>query len=497
MAVSALRRLLVFAAALAAVVAFAALARPEGSSSARISIGASDTDEADEADEAGEAGEAGATAEPRERAAQGGDFGNGSFAGEVLLRPIDPSTLADRPANLLTLGPSDWPFPSHDGALLAVPDSQNSDVGEGDLAEVDVLDARTFQPVASVDLEGAPIAGFLGFTPEADAVVVQRSDGGTQTLTRHPLDPSEGTTTVALPEQLDVNAYQWAMLEDGRVALLAVERGGDGEGANAPLLRVLVADLLAERVVVDLPLPGVRADQSEIVLQDGPLYFPGAAWDAAGERLYLAHADTSRVTVVDLASGGVAAEADLDSRAPGTEGLAADSSRRKQAQLSPDGSRLYVTGHDYPRNGPGEPGEPLGLSVIDTATMTEVEYVSGVSYWVQMSPDGRWLAWTAEATDSDTEVGADGDRPSSRVGLLHTETLEPVALLGDGYRSSYALGFSRDSAHIYLQSDDPNGGNGGTVVRAHALPSLVQTGERRLSGQSWFDPGGGYLRQVS
>lgn len=481
---SALRRLLVFAAALAAVVAFAALARPQGSSSARISIGASDPDQAEDE----------ATADGPERRAEGGNVGNGSFGGEVLLRPIDPSTLADVPANLLTLGPSDWPFPSDDGALLALLDSAGSDVrNQSDIAEVDVLDARTFQPVASVDLEGAPITGFLGFTPEADAVVVQGSDDGTQTLTltRYPLDPSEGTTTVALPEQLDVNAYQWAMLEDGRAALLAVERGGDGDQANTPLLRVLVADLLAERVVVDLPLPGVRADQSEVVLGDGPLYFPGAAWDTARERLYLAHADRSRVTVVDLASGSVAAEADLDSRAPGSEGLAVDGTRRKDGQLSPDGSRLYVTGRDYPPNGPGE---PLGLSVIDTATLTEVEYVSGVSDWVRVSPDGRWLAWTAEAAGGDAGAGTDGDRPFSRVGMLDAETLEPVALLGNGYRSSYALGFSRDSAHFYLQSDD---GDGGTVVRAHALPSLEQTGERRLPGQAWFDPGGGYLRQGS
>lgn len=479
---SALRRLLVFAAALAAVVAFAALARPQGSSSARISIGASDPNQAEDA----------ATADGPERRAEGGNFGNGSFGGEVLLRPIDPSTLADVPANLLTMGANDWPFPSDDGALLALLDSAGSDVrNQSDIAEVDVLDARTFQPVASVDLEGAPITGFLGFTPEADAVVVQGSDDGTQTLTRYPLDASEGTTTVELPEQLDVNAHQGTLLSDGRVALLNSERGGGNGELSTWTLRVLVADLLAERVVVDLPLPGVRADQSEVVVRDGPLYFPGAAWDTAGERLYLAHADRSRVTVVDLASGSVAAEADLDSRAPGTEGLAVDGTRRKDAQLSPDGSRLYVTGRDYPPNGPGE---PLGLSVIDTATLTEVEYVSGVSDWVRVSPDGRWLAWTAEAAGGDAGAGTDGDRPFSRVGMLDAETLEPVALLGNGYRSSYALGFSRDSAHFYLQSDD---GDGGHVVRAHALPSLEQTGERRLPGQAWFDPGGGYLRQGS
>jgi len=463
-----LRRMLALAVALAALVGFARLAAPEHSSS-RLGVGASEG--------AGAAPEAG---DPAGRPPRAGPP-------EMLLRRLDPSTLADVPANLLLMGPSDRPFPSDDGALLAVPDFQGIDIGE-----VVVVDARTFRPVATVRLEGSPITGLLGFTPEADAIIVQRRTGRGQTLSRHPLDPREGTTSVELPEPLRVDAEQTAVLGRGRVALLTTDRTGDDGESRRWTARVLVADLLEERVVVDLPLPQVRADPVAEVLRDAPLYFPGLAWDEPRERLYLAHADTRRLTVVDLASGRVEAEADLGTRARDTEQLAAGARRMRNAALSPDGARLYVGGRDVvPRADP--PDRPLGLSVIDTATLTEVAHLRLLSESGELSPDGRWLAWTSYTAVPVTDIERADGVGFSRVGLLDTISLQQVALLGNGYRSSYALGFAQDSGFFYLQSDD---GEGGFVVRAHALPSLEQTAERRLPGDAWFEPRGAYLREA-
>lgn len=451
------RRVLALGAAVAALVAFATLARTEGSSSARLAIGGSEA-ATDPTDPAGTP-RAPRNAPPRAQ-----------------LRPLDPATLADVPANLVPIGTSDEPFPSADGTLLGVPRSEGGAVGE-----VEVVDARTFQPLATVELEGWPIAGFVGFTQEADALVVHRRAAGEETLTRHPFDGAQQPTTVALPARQSVELYRSAMLAGGRVALLGVERGGGNGELSTFTAHALVADLLEERVTVDLPLPGVRVEQMGDVLRDGPLHAPGLAWDAAGERLYLAHADAHRITVVDLATGTLHAEVDLDSRAPGTEAPATAGTRVKHAQLSPDGARLYVTGRDYLIDGPGP---PLGLSVVDTATLTEVGYVAGVSDWVEVSPDGRWLAWTADTI---------GEAASTQVSVLDTRTLEETALLGEEGGWSIGLGFSLDSAHLYVRSGGPEGAG---MLRAHALPSLEQTGERSLDGQDTFAPSGGYLREL-
>lgn len=458
------RRLLVLGIAVAGVVAFTTLARPQGSPSTRLVIG--------ESEGASPAEEVEAQRPPAIGAQP-----------EVLLRSLDPATLADVPANVLALGEGAWPFPSRDGALLAVPDFLGYQIGR-----IDVVDARTFQPVATVNLESEPITGMVGFTPEADALIVLRGRFafGQQRLTRYPLDPAEAPTEVQLPEEVTVEPYRAAPLPGGRVALLGVQRGGGDGQLSTWTPHVLVADLLAERVTVDLPLPDVRAELSGEVVRDGPLYEPGSAWDPASERLYVAHADRNRVTVVDLAAGAIVAEADIDSRVPAMDPDAPARNRRRGALLSPDGSRLYLTGLDFLPDGSGP---ALGLSVVDTATLTEVGYLNRVSDQVQLSPDGRWLAWTAQAVG---EFALAGEEPFSRVGVLDTETLEQVALLGNGYRSSRSLGFSRDSTHFYLTSDDDEGRS---VVRAHALPSLEQTGERRLSDGGWFEPGGAYLRE--
>lgn len=441
-----LRAPVALVAVLAALVAFTTLARPQSSPSARLSIG-------DGSEDAGATPEP-AAAEDRPRRVLEPE------PTEALARPLDPVTLADVPATILALRPGEWLWPSEDGALVALPVFAGPDG-----SEVRVLAARTLQPVTTVKVE-RQVDQFHGFTDGADALLLIAGAGSRQTLVRQPLDPGRPATRVDLPEGVALVQGRVTSLARERVAMVVVEPSG--------LVRVLVADLSAERLAVDLPLPELRAE----LLVDGPreaasLAGPGFAWDAARERLFVVHADAAKVTVVDLAAGAVAAEAQVGT--PLAELGEEPVQRWRSAQVSPDGTRLYVTGSEH--RPATSTSEPFGLSVIDTATLTEVTHMSRVGDWAQLSPDGRWLLWQS------------GD--TSRAALMATDEIGLVTLLGGDSRAAYPLGFSPDSSHVYLQRDEV----GGSTVVAHALPSLERSAERHLPDDAWFDPTTGLLRQ--
>jgi hypothetical protein len=375
---------------------------------------------------------------------------------------------------------------SQDGRLLAVWGEQGAQAGS-----VSVVEAGTFQPVATVTEPSAEWwAG--AFAPESDALVVLR--GGARTsVARHPLDGGEATS-VELPGSLEV-AGQIAPLGDGRAAVFAYAGGpgGDQDLTGAP--RVLVVDLLAQRVVVDLALPQVRAGRTtgaqDRILEE---FSPGLGWDVERERLYIAHAAAERITVVDLAAGTVVAEADLQPPAalaqpPAASGQPADAggngaSASRHAVVSPDGERLYLTGWATSTTADGMHVERvLDLTVVDTADLRPLGQVDGGSGFAMLSPDGRWLTQVAGMPPTGVAGGP------VRMQVLDAVTLEPVGEVPLEAPHGADAGFSRDSSHVYVQVWNPTG----VVVRAFALPSLRQTGERELEHAAWFDIRAGLL----
>lgn len=454
-----LRRLLALVAALGALIAFTSLARPDPSPSSRLRIG-------DEQDD------------PGDDAAGGRPDGPPTVAAQALVRPLDPSTLADVPANLLALGQDEWTWPSEDGALLAVLDF-SEEGGSG----VRVVDAQTFQPVATLTVDGS-LGGVHGFTPKADALVVQVGAPDRLTVERHPLDPEQEVTGVDLPADVETVGPRAALLTGDRLALVVAGRDPGEPQPGWSGVRVLVADLRAERLVVDLPLPTLSADfVSGAPRMDASLASPGFAWDTERERLYVAHADAARVTVVDLAAGAVLTEAEIGRPIAdlGEEPV----HRWRWAEVSPDGTRLYVAGREFrPAQGTSN---PLGLSVIDTATLSEVEHVSLVDDWLQLSPDGRWLLWTKDEQGRASDPR--GAQAPPRPALMDTAGIGLMTLVGGP--DAFPLGFSRDSSRLYLQRTEA----GQEIVTAYALPSLTRTGERRLARNEGFDPRTAHLRE--
>lgn len=465
-----LRQVLALAVALAAVIGFAALVRPQPSSSARLRIGESE----DPADAPGRQ-------DPADEPGRGGDAAEVPSPSLVRSRRLDPATLEDVATTVLAVPRDAFSMiPSDDGTLLAVP---GREIAEGSV--VVVVEAQTLQPVASLSV-AEPVDGRLTFAPERDAVLV--GGHGLGHLTRHPFDPGEPTTRVDLPADVAIQG-PWTPLGGGRAAALATSRSPSDPQGRTGMARVLVADLLAERVVVDLPLPGLPPGLFVGDVVEAGIgaftYVPATAWDVARERLYVVAGDVARITAVDLAGGVVLTEAAVASQNPQRAGEPLH--RRWHAMVSPNGFRLYVGG--WARNA-GSPdsgwGDTIGLSVIDTATLTEVGDIAEVSEWFTLSPDGRWLSWMEQVPPAD---GAPGE---ARARLLDARELQPAPLPGNRSRSSSVLGFSGDSAHFYLVTEYGSA----RVLRAYDLATMEPSGQRRLYRESWFEPLTGLLHEA-
>ena len=170
---------------------------------------------------------------------------------------------------------------------------------------------------------------------------------------------------------------------------------------------VLVIDPDTGRQVADIPIPGLTDGWLRGSSADSPnqQYEAGRAWDMARERLYLVHPDADRISVVDLAQRKLVTQVTIHRPvgilerflnwlvAPAEAKMASGVVR--QAVVSPDGGRLYVTGwrnEVVSKNGNVDWGQvPLGLSVIRLDTFAEERHLDLPVSQVAVSPDGHRL----------------------------------------------------------------------------------------------------------
>jgi hypothetical protein len=279
-----------------------------------------------------------------------------------------------------------------------------------------------------------------------------------------------------------------------RLAIYGVPTDANYLADDVP--RVLLVDLVAGHLVADVRLDGVTAGQIQLETAgpDEPpyrFYLPGLAWDLEHDLLYVVHADTDEITVVDLAQGEISRQATVHPRytllerlgnwlvpvaaakgsVPGTE---------KRAVLSPDGTRLYVAGlrsemtrreddqewiwHEVPSGlqiGSGQrhrvkrTGEwiwhevPLGLQVIATGDLAELGRVDLAVSDLALSPDGRWLllASTQEVTQADGGI----EHVGRGLYLFDAQQLQEVAHLAP--EVEFRLnGFSPDGRYAYVST---------------------------------------------
>ncbi|CAA9588094.1 MAG: hypothetical protein AVDCRST_MAG88-4325, partial [uncultured Thermomicrobiales bacterium] len=310
---------------------------------------------------------------------------------------------------------------------------------------------------------------WLGFAADGEALF-WLTGGDLDPFTSAPLkgelgryDPRTGTATtvLALPYTFGPdNVPDVRPLRGDRLGLYGVPVAPDGWATDAPHL--LVVDLPTGRVMTDLRLGGVRAGR--VPDGEGPdapptSHAPGLAWDVARDRLYVAHADEDRVTVVDLAAGVVRRQEDIRDQTPlptgagpwETRSAAPIAGGSRPALLSADGRRLFLFGQrsTAERLPDGRWRERIflrGIRVVNTTTPREVGGLA-LGGAAALSPDGRrLLVHTARYV---------GGAPSPhsedfRLYVFDAASLAELGRLDTEPGDIWFQGFSLDGHHAYL-----------------------------------------------
>lgn len=428
------------------------------------------------------------------------------------MRPVDPVTLADLPGYApLDAGHHATHAVSPDGRTLAAitwPSGSHNSGGDLHLLDLPSWSTRT------LDLTFDDHVGQLTFGPYGKALYWLKSS---QT------DPSHGMPrdyrlyryvpgAVELPPLTDLAAlpssfvpYEMRFLRSGdRLAVYGIPTDTNNLAEDAP--HVLLIDVANGRIAADVRLDGVTAGQFRAETEEGErgyeMYNPGLAWDLESDRLYVVHADEDRATAVDLAGARVIEQRDIrpeeslwdrlwDWLVPTAEAKMAPGTTR-QAVLSSDGSRLYVTGvrQEMEQQPDGRwvwREVPLGLQVIATEDLTELRRFDLPVSGAALSPDGQRLLLVGRSGES-----IDGEEPTgeySGVYVLDGEGLEELAHLQEGV-DFRVLGFSEDGRYAYL-SHVVSFGDYQTYEEALQvldLASLRFVAERRGQGFTYLLP---------
>ena len=242
----------------------------------------------------------------------------------------------------------------------------------------------------------------------------------------------------------------------------------------------------------DLDLSFIRAGFE--TLQDtgaGPVvktWDPALIWDPGRRLVYVVHADSDRITAIDLDDLSVAADQEFNS--PNSALVSAFSwlippahakfydGNRRQGVLSADGARLFVA------TGASEAFEqsdgrwastetPLGIQVIDVDRLQEVDRIDLPVDSVALSPDGTMLF--ASGTSRAWSEGGTSQIEPHGLFVLDSSDLSQIAHLDFGQSVGPPL-FSLDGSIMYVASWSEHTGT--TTLHAVDLETMEVAGER-------------------
>ncbi|MBP2017841.1 dipeptidyl aminopeptidase/acylaminoacyl peptidase [Symbiobacterium terraclitae] len=380
------------------------------------------------------------------------------------LRPVDPVTLADLPGFS--------PIPFYNGSEHAfTPDGRTLAFFRRSSGEQG--DALHFVDVENWVVETIPLslandwAGHLFFSTDGSTLywieVASADQGVWRPYVLHRFGRTDGTMGVIskLPETFMPLEVQ--PLADGRVAIFgqAVTDENMAEGDA----RVLLIRLTDGEVEAEIPLPGVVSGQRTSAAGEYRYDRPGLAWDVERSLLYVVDGSPDRVTVVDLAGGRLARQAELRTASwlerLGLVRIAAAKALPGtwvSAALSPGGDRLYVAAFRDEVEGPFHSpavwrSSPLGLTVIDTAGLRVVRRLDLPVGEVALAPDGRTLILWGRSFVCEGSCTQEGHG----IYLVDAATLKEKAHLLPG-NDATLLGFSPDGRYAYI-GEDTGAGN--------------------------------------
>ncbi|MGH8935764.1 MAG: hypothetical protein ACRDXD_05805, partial [Acidimicrobiia bacterium] len=250
-------------------------------------------------------------------------------------------------------------------------------------------------------------------------------------------------------------------LPSGRIVAYGTPESGDEVRLEWP--RLMLID--AEGVAAELTLEGVTS--GSLPSEDLPMdrsYQPGLAWDLERSLLYVVHADQDALTVVDLDLGRIVRYQELAAPlsalqrvlawlVPTAQAKGPWPGVTRRAALSPDGSRLYLSGQTGELRAEGGEfvEEPQGLRVIDTESLEEVGRADLPVDSLVLSPDGGLIVATGSRVHSSEAEG--WQTRHFGLYLLDASSLEVLAHLEP--EQGFWLGdFSSGGHYLYLTLKD-------------------------------------------
>jgi YVTN family beta-propeller protein len=280
----------------------------------------------------------------------------------------------------------------------------NATSSSGPGVALQVIDLATWE---ATEIErGVTWASNL-WLPDSSGLVSLRQFGTSLTVSIIRLDGREG----AVVRPRFVPGGDPVLSPDGTTLYLPAFESKDGYSTEGPgfIASIDLASGAEQRVRVEGLVVGQQQEETDAGMQYRNLR-PAIALSPEGSRLYAAHAESERLSVIDTATMEVVDEVSLARRRGRWERFKGwigdqlwDEAKAKggpytfrELRVVGGGRYLAVTGSKTEACPPEEPcmeGVPMGLRVIDAATLETVLTLDGVAR-VAVSPDGRTLVGT-------------------------------------------------------------------------------------------------------
>lgn len=276
---------------------------------------------------------------------------------------------------------------------------------------------------------------------------------------RYSLDRKKLAKSAILPSTFIPREIK--LLDSGsRLAVYAVPY--DAENLTEGRPRLFIINLESGRMVSNILLKDVTEGQiaQQSRQMGGPrsmILTPALAWNESQNFLYVVHADADRLTKVDLTSGKILKQAkwakrlsfrqrllNLLERSAEAKGMAETIER--QAVISRDGKKLYITGQRIADESTQESGlrmVSLGLTVVDLERFLEMAHKPLPVSRISSTPNGNLLLLTGSREN-------EGRLETSGLYVFEAEGLKQV---GHFPGELTPLGFSDDNSAAFLRSD--------------------------------------------
>ncbi len=439
------------------------------------------------------------------------------------VRALDPKTLVEVIGKTpLTIGNRQISAMSKDGSKLAIVSWAEKSSKE---AELKILDVKKWK-IKNTGLKIKEAISKLAFGPDGNSL--------------YWIQPSKEMIKKDIPKNYQLNGYNIKnkkvkvlnkfkslfvpdrihLMNTGKhIVVYGVNIGTDKMAKGSPSLYTI--DLNNGKSLFNIRLSGIKAGLSKITSDTNkPNYKsfkPGLTSFNENNLMYLVHADSDKVTIVDMLKGTkidkkimkskttmidsmsnifVATAQALPSAGSKSTGTTEESKKQGQAEqeisslvlpiekrvaASSDGKYLYIVGNKYifgKKKGKSVRSRvDSGLQIVDIENMIQVAKVDLPINGVSISPDDRWLLFK--------HTYGVGGRSQSNGGLYvyDTQNREKKAHLQKKFNANVS-GFSADSKYAYTNyvKGSLGGHNWKRIIRAIDLETQKVKAKREVEG---------------